>query len=158
MAIRSSDLRPLINISGCGCLIFFRISMKNGLAEANTTLCASICCPSSQARVTSVNSLSSLSSLNEEVIFSLKSFHWRHSFSTPVIVEVDVLTYVKTRKDANSVQNFIITHRVDCLRIWGQITNQAIIIFTTFSAKASKRLYFTLFQIFCTVSLWPKLS
>ena len=61
--------------------------MKNGLDDTKTTLCASICSPSSQARVTSVNSPSSLSSLNEVVIFSLKSFHWRQSLSEEFIMK-----------------------------------------------------------------------
>ena len=47
-----------------------------------TTLWASTCWPSSQARVTSVNSFSSLRSLKAEVRFSWKSFHCRHSFSS----------------------------------------------------------------------------
>ena len=49
--------------------------MKNGLNDVKMTLWASIWRPSSQARVTSVNSLSFLNSLNEMAIFSLKSFH-----------------------------------------------------------------------------------
>ena len=47
-----------------------------------TTLWTSTCWPSSQARVTSVNSLSSLRSLKAEVRFVWKSFHCKHSFSS----------------------------------------------------------------------------
>ena len=45
------------------------IQVKNGLSPMAT------CLPSSQARVTSVRSLSSLSSPKDELIFCLKSFH-----------------------------------------------------------------------------------
>ena len=65
--------------------------MKNGLEDAKTTLWASSCWPSSKARVTSVNSLSSLSSLNEEVVFSLKSLHSRQTFSEVAIISEDML-------------------------------------------------------------------
>ena len=44
---------------------------------------ASMCCGKNW--VTSVNSLSSLSSLNEDEMFSLKSFHCRQSFSVVLI-------------------------------------------------------------------------
>ena len=52
----------------------------DGLEAAKITLCASIW-PSSQARVTSVNSLSSLRRPKALLTFSLKSFHFRQSFS-----------------------------------------------------------------------------
>ena len=76
-------------INGCGCLCFFKSSMKNGLDEAKTVLWTSICWPSSQARVTSAKSLSSRNSLKAIVIFSLKSFHWRQSFSEEFIMQKD---------------------------------------------------------------------
>ena len=56
--------------------------MKNGLDEAKTTLWASICEPSSQARVTSVKSLSPFRSRKHDVTFCWKSFHFKQSFSS----------------------------------------------------------------------------
>ena len=54
---------------------------KTGLEAARMTLWASKCWPSSHARVTSVKSLSFRNLLKAELTFSLKSFHWRQSFS-----------------------------------------------------------------------------
>ena len=102
---------------GWECLFLFKSSMKKGLDDARTTLWASICCPSPQARVTSVKSLSSLSSLNEEVMFSLKSFHWRHSFSEVAIIRVIVCLVVqcKTPEICNSRYNYQITKELKLL-------------------------------------------
>ena len=82
-------------INGCGCLCFFKNSKKNGLDETKTVLWASICRPSSQGRVTSVKSLSFLNSLNEIVIFSLNSFHWRQSFSEESITRRDFVVILR---------------------------------------------------------------
>ena len=60
---------PLMYIRGWECLCVFNNSMKNGLDVAKTVLWTSICWPSSQARVTSVNSLSFLNALNESDVF-----------------------------------------------------------------------------------------
>ena len=51
-----------------------------------TNLCISRCCPSSQARVTSVKSLSALRSPKALAMLALKSFHWRQSFSPTISV------------------------------------------------------------------------
>ena len=59
----------------------FSMFWKKGLEFARITLWASTCFPSSQARVTSVKSSSSLRLPNVFTTFSLKSFHCRHSFS-----------------------------------------------------------------------------
>ena len=53
---RSWNITPLKLISGWVCLFFW----NKGLPDAKITRCASICWPSSQAKVTSANSLSSL--------------------------------------------------------------------------------------------------
>ena len=70
-----------MKMSGWGCLFLPKTFWKNGLEEANITLWASTCCPSSQTKVTSLKSLSSLKFPNALLILSWKSFHWRHSFS-----------------------------------------------------------------------------
>ena len=80
-ARRSSNFNPLMYISGWGCLFRPSSFWKSGLQEANTTLWASTCWPSSQTRVTSLKSRSSLSFPNAPLIFSWNSFHWRQSFS-----------------------------------------------------------------------------
>ena len=64
-----------------GCLFLLRRFWKNGLEAAKITLWASTCFPSSQARVTSAKSASSLRFPNAPMTFSLKSFHCRQSFS-----------------------------------------------------------------------------
>ena len=87
---------PLMYIRGWECFCLFRRSMKNGLVEAKTVLWTSMFWPSSQARVTSVKSLSSLSALNENVMFSLKSFHWRHSFSEELIIPIILVFCVRS--------------------------------------------------------------
>ena len=56
-------------------------SPKNWTWRSHDNFWASICWPSSHTRVTSVNSLSSRSSPNAELILSLKSVHCRQSFS-----------------------------------------------------------------------------
>jgi len=71
---------------GWGCLFLFKMFRKNGLEATRTTLWASTCWPSSQAKVTSVNSLSCLNSPKAELTFSLKSFHCKHSFSSVFII------------------------------------------------------------------------
>ena len=73
---------PFMNTNGWGCLFFFKRLRKNGLDAMRTTLWASICWPSSQARVTSVNSL------------SRKSFHCKKSFSPDICILELVLTSV----------------------------------------------------------------
>ena len=62
--------------------------MKNGLDEAKTVLWAAICWPSSQARVTSVKSLSFLNSLKKEVVTQIKAIDGGQSFSEEPIPEV----------------------------------------------------------------------
>ena len=52
-----------MQIKGCGCLFLLKIFTKKGLDAMRTNLWTSACWPSSQARVTSVNSLSSFISL-----------------------------------------------------------------------------------------------
>ena len=81
MATKSWDVEPRIYIRGWEFLIVLNRFMKKGLEDAKTSLCASNCLPSSHARVTSAISLSDLSSRNEEIAFSLKSFHCKQSFS-----------------------------------------------------------------------------
>ena len=71
---------------GCGCLFLFSRSKKKGLAEAKTTLWASICVPSSHARVTSTKSPSFLRSPKDELTIFWNSFHCKHNFSEFVIV------------------------------------------------------------------------
>ena len=58
------------------------------------TLCASICWPSSQDRVTSVNSLSFLNFPKAELTFFLKSFHCRQSFSDIMTRRTDIPKFV----------------------------------------------------------------
>ena len=81
IAARSSDFTPLKYIKGVVCLCFIRMLSNTGLEIARTTLCTSICLPSSQTKVTSVKSLSSFRLPNAFMAFSLKSFHCKHSFS-----------------------------------------------------------------------------
>ena len=73
---------------------------RNGLEAARITLCASKCSPSSHARVTSVNSLSSRNLPKAELIFSLKSFHLRQSFSDIFFDAIDLynLLFYKLNK------------------------------------------------------------
>ena len=78
---------------GCWCLFDLSRFMKSGLKVAKTTLCAPICWPSSQAKVTSVNSLSILSSLKPDKMFSWKSFHFKQSFSE-LIMFTDLVWYL----------------------------------------------------------------
>ena len=66
---------------GCVCLLVLRMFRKKELAEAKITLWTSNCWPSSQARVTSVKSLSSLRSWKAEQTLLLKLLHWRENFS-----------------------------------------------------------------------------
>ena len=54
---------------------------RKGLELASITLWASTCLPSSQTRVTSAKSFSSLRFPNEPMTLSLKSFHCKQSFS-----------------------------------------------------------------------------
>ena len=68
-------------MSGWVCLFLLIKFWKNRLELARITLWASNCLPSSQARVTSAKSLSSLRIPNALVAFSLKSFHCKQSFS-----------------------------------------------------------------------------
>ena len=62
-------------IMGCKCLFFNNTPLKKGLHAERTILWASICCPSSQTRVTSEKSFLNCSSLKDELIFLWKSFH-----------------------------------------------------------------------------------
>ena len=89
MATKSRDFKPLIYIRGCGCLFLFKISMKNGLDAARMTLWASTRLPSSQTRVTSRRSLSSLSFPKDEFTPALKSFHCRQSFSEVFMISTE---------------------------------------------------------------------
>ena len=59
--------------------------MKNGLDVARINWWAVICWPSSQARVKSEKSLSSLEALRADPAFSWKLFHFRQSFSELLI-------------------------------------------------------------------------
>ena len=69
-----------------------------GLGAARITLCASTCWPSSQARVTSVKSLSFLNFPKVFLTLSWKSFHWRQSFS-------DILKKKKTNNNNSNNNN-----------------------------------------------------
>ena len=55
------DLHPGFWISGCACLFLSKIFFATGIDNIRMTLCASTWYPSSQARVTSPKSRSSLS-------------------------------------------------------------------------------------------------
>ena len=79
-------------IIGWACLFLPRSLWKKGLDAASITLCASTCWPSSQARVTSVKSLSCLRLPNAVLTFSWKSFHFRQSFS-------DIMEQITTDTD-----------------------------------------------------------
>ena len=69
-------------IRGCWWFFtFFNRDLKNGLQDLRIHWCASNS-RSSQARVTSVKSFSSLSSPNEDMIFASKSFHLKLIFSS----------------------------------------------------------------------------
>ena len=70
-----------------------------------TTLWASTCWPSSQARVTSVNSLSSLSSPKAELIFRRKSFHCKQSFSSDRCI---------FKKSAFLSNHFSTSYQIEC--------------------------------------------
>ena len=67
-------------IRGYWCLLFQNISFKNGLVAKRMNLWAWNCFLSSQARVTSVHLISSLISLNDELMFFWKSFKLRQNF------------------------------------------------------------------------------
>ena len=94
-----------MKIRGWVCLFLFRISLKNGLEEARMTLWASTCWPSSQARVTSVKSLSPLKSPKEEITLFLKSFHCRQSFSELSIFCVKTSNWVLSLPVVNAVSS-----------------------------------------------------
>ena len=81
IATKTLNLIPRMKIRGCWCLFDFNKFLKRGLEVAKTTLWAPVCSPSSQAKVTSVNSSSLLSSLKLDKMFSWKSFHFKQSFS-----------------------------------------------------------------------------
>ena len=66
------------------CLFFFSNLSKIGLQEERITLWASTS-PSSQAKVTSVKSGSLLNPLNDNLMFSWKSFHFRKTAFPPLI-------------------------------------------------------------------------
>ena len=67
-------------IRGYWCLLFQNISFKNGLVAKRMNLWAWNCFLSSQARVTSVHLISSLISLNDELMFFWKSLKLRQNF------------------------------------------------------------------------------
>ena len=92
---------------GCWCLFDLRRFLKSGLNDVKTTLCASTCFPSSQARVTSVNSFSRLKSLKPDKMFSWKSFHFRQSFS-----ELDIMESLVAEFDAISQQKLLFANFV----------------------------------------------
>ena len=127
MAIKTSDLRDLMYMSGCGCRFFLKSSLKNGLEEAKITLCASICWPSSHARVTSVNSLSPLRSAKEALMFSLKLFHWRQSFSELNMTESE-LWFDFVIYHALFILNCYILDIISSTQWWGWVRAAIIMI------------------------------
>ena len=86
IAAKTLNLIPRMKMRGCWCLFDFNKFLKRGLEVVKTTLWAPVCSPSSQAKVTSVNSLSFLSSLKPDNVFSWKSFHFKQSFSELIIL------------------------------------------------------------------------
>ena len=82
-AKRSVCLTFLMYKSGWACWFFFRIPLKNGEQAARITLWACTC-SSSQARVTSKKSLSSLSSRKATLMLLSKSFHRRQNLSDDI--------------------------------------------------------------------------
>ena len=72
---------PSKHKSGWECLLTIKIFLKYSLQEDKTNLWAETCCWSSLTRVTSKNSSSFLSLLNDDVTFVWKSFHLRQNFS-----------------------------------------------------------------------------
>ena len=68
---------------GVGCLFSIRILPKKELDVDRIILWASIFWLSSHAKVTYVNSVSSLISLKAETTLFWKSFHWRKYFPSP---------------------------------------------------------------------------
>ena len=83
---RFSYFKPRMYTRGWGCWFLLSRFRKKGLDDMRTTLWASTCWPSSQARVTSVKSLSSFSFPKAEQILSRKSFHCKNSFSSDLCI------------------------------------------------------------------------
>ena len=81
MAIRKSDLMPLMKSIGCGWGLVFNRSEKIGEHEDKISLWLSTRVPSSQTRVTSVKSVSPLICTKVELAFAWKSSHLRQRFS-----------------------------------------------------------------------------
>ena len=84
-------------MSECLCLFVLSKLWMNGLEVANTTLCVSNFCPSSQARVTLEKSSSPFRLTRLVFKFSWKSFHWRRSISDIISMENHLAQY-QTRK------------------------------------------------------------
>ena len=95
------DFTPLMIINGWLCLFLLSKTSSTGLDAARITLWDSIWVPSSQAKVTSLKSLSSRSFWKAEFMLVWKSFHWRQSCSDSIFADLYFLcarTHLGTEK------------------------------------------------------------
>ena len=83
IAIRLTNFVRLRYTNGWGCVWVFKSLLKKGLHAERMTLCAWTLW-SSQAKVTSMKSLSFFRSLKDVWAMSWKSFHRKHSVSSAI--------------------------------------------------------------------------
>ena len=128
------DFTPLMIINGWLCLFLLSKTSSTGLDAARITLWDSIWVPSSQAKVTSLKSLSSRSFWKAEFMLVWKSFHWRQSCSDSIFADFYFLCAqtLGTEKGQGWVVGWVVCFAKSCdwyraahKRGWGAFAKQS---------------------------------